>query len=117
MESNTRKLIGEIQDEVFKSSELTPNRAAEILTMTSALLGNINDKIKNTEIIYNKKLLECFDQEEKANRAKIIAETSIEYENKLTARNTKELAVEIARSLKYYLRAKEEELRLSNNQQ
>ena len=45
MESNTRKLIGEIQDEVFKSSELTPNRAAEILTMTSALLGNINDKI------------------------------------------------------------------------
>jgi len=35
---------------------------------------------------------------------------------KREARDTKELALEMIRSLKYYLRAKEEELRLASHQ-
>ena len=58
-------------------------------------------------------LLGYLDAEAKANRAKIRAETSPEYQRKREARDTKELVQELVRSLKYFLRSKEEEMRLS----
>ena len=65
---------------------------------------------------YAIRLLQCLDAEEKANRAKIMAETTPEYSRKREARDVKELSLEMCRSLKYYLRAKEEELRLASHQ-
>ena len=91
--------------------ELYPQRAAKILTELSAMLGNICDQIRTTDIVYNKKLLECYKKEEKANRAKILAETTQEYSDKMEARDTKEVVMEMIRSLKYYLRSREEEYR------
>lgn len=111
-----REMITEYQDEVASKNELYPERAAKILTELSALIGNIGDRIRETEIAYNKKLLECYDQEEKANRAKIVAETSKEYEDKLIAKNVERVAMELIRSLKYYLRSKSEEIREGNMQ-
>jgi hypothetical protein len=55
----------------------------------------------------------CMSSEDAANRAKIRAETSVEYLRKREARDTKELVVELVRSLKYFLRSKEEEMRLT----
>jgi Tfp pilus assembly PilM family ATPase len=55
--------------------------------------------------------LEWYNKESKANRAKIQAEISPEYEAMRTARNTKDLAMEIIRSLKYFLRNSEDEYR------
>ena len=49
-----------------------------------------------------------------ANRAKIWAETSVEYQRKREARDTRELVQELVASLKYYLRSLEAEMRLSH---
>lgn len=110
-----RALILERQNEIKNSPDLLGGRAAEILVEVTALLGNINDEIRKRDMEYNKVLLSCFDAEPKANRAKIKAETTEEYQAKREARDTKELTIEIIRSLKYFLKAKEDEFRQSKN--
>ena len=111
---NIREIIKGIQEEVAKS-DLLPGRAVELLNQLSALIGNINDFIRERDLAYSRVLLKCLDSEEKANRAKIMAETTPEYLAKREARDTKELSLEMIRSLKYYLRAKEDEFRVSSN--
>jgi hypothetical protein len=108
--SSIREIIQSHQNEILKGN-LVPSRAAEILNELSAVLGNLNDEITKRDIEYNKVLLVCYDKEETANRAKIQANITPEYESMRTARNTKELAVELIRSLKYYLRSSEQEMR------
>jgi len=105
-----REMIHEIQVEV-RESDLQPDRASELLNRLTALLGNVNDEIREADMAYAVRLLQCLDSEERANRAKIRAETTPEYSRKREARDVKELTLEMIRSLKYYLRAKEEELR------
>src|SRR3990167_2288620 len=110
---NIREMIKGIQEEVLKG-DLLPGRASELLNTLSALIGNINDEIRRRDIEYSQTLLRALEGQEKANRAKIVAECSPEYLAKREARDTKELSLEMIRSLKYYLRAKEEEMRVSN---
>ena len=107
-----REMIHDMQREV-RDTDLQPDRASELLTRLSALLGNVNDEIREADMEYSGRLLMFLESEEKANRAKIRAETTPEYLRKRQARDIKELALEMIRSLKYYLRAKEEEMRLS----
>jgi len=109
-----RELIKNKQDEILEG-DLLPGRASEILIELSALLGNINDEIRTRDVLYSKVLLGFLESEEKANRAKIKAETTEEYENKCRARDAKELALELIRGLKYYLRAKDEEYKHGKN--
>jgi len=105
-----REIIQNNQNQILKGN-LTPGRAAEMLTELSAVIGNCNDEIVKRDIEYNKVLLEWYNKESKANRAKIKAEITPEYEAMRTARNTKDLAMEIIRSLKYFLRNSEDEFR------
>lgn len=112
MEKTIRELIAEFQNEIL-SGDLLPDRAAEILTKLSALMGNINDEIRIRDVNYNKVLLEHYNKQETANRAKITAETTEEYDLKRIARDTKDLAKEMSGSLKYFLRGKEDEIRAS----
>jgi hypothetical protein len=79
----------------------------------TALMGNVNDEIRQADHAYAVVLLRFLEADEAANRAKIRAETSLEYLRRREARDTKELVVELVRSLKYQLRAAEEEMRLS----
>lgn len=104
-----RDIVKTIQQEVSHSEDLLPERAAELLVKLSALLGNINQFIIDREMTYNEVLRLAYESEEKANRAKIKAESSQAYREKLEARATKEVCLEIIRSLKYYLKAKQEE--------
>jgi hypothetical protein len=60
-------------------------------------------------------LLKHLESEEAANRAKIRAETTPEYQRKREARDTKELAIELCRSLKYFLKAKQDEYQMSRH--
>lgn len=110
-----RERIKTYQTEILKGN-LLPERAAEILTEMSALLGNIVEEITVRDIAYNKILLKCFDEEKTANRATIKASIEPEYESMRTARNTEKIALEIIRSLKYFLKAKEEERQVSRYQ-
>jgi len=105
-----RERIQDYQEEILRG-DLPPTRAAEILTEISALLGSCNEEITKRDMEYNKILLEWYDKETTANRAKIRANTTPEYEAMRTARNIKELAIELIRSLKFFLKAKEDEFK------
>ena len=109
-----REMIEEIRVEAG-TENLQPPRGADLLRTLTSLLGNLNARIRETDMAYKKKLLTCYAQEEKANRVKIIAETTQEYLDMREAKDLKELSVEIIRSLKYYLNCWSEELRASQN--
>ena len=111
--TTVRNLIRQMQLEIRETADLQPDRAAELLTKLTALLGNCNDEIREADPAYAVVLLGFLDSDEAANRARIRAETSDAYLRKREARDVKELTVELVRSLKYFLKAKEEELRLS----
>lgn len=107
-----RELIGSIQREV-RDTDLQPDRAAQLLVKLTALMGNTNDEIRLADHAYAVVLLRFLEADKAANRAKIRAETSTEYLRRQEARATKELVIELVRSLKYLLKAKEEEMRLT----
>ena len=112
-----RELVRFYQMEIQRTNDLQADRAAELLMQLTALLGNIADEIRAADSEYAVTLLHLLDTEKKANRARIRAEISPEYLRKQQARDTKELVTELARSLKYFLRAKQEEYRMAGNQQ
>ena len=114
---SVRELVRSYQREIQDPDyDLQPDRAAELLTKFSALLGNVLDEIREADAAYASELLRCLDSEEKANRAKIRAEISPEYQRKREARDTKELMLSLIGSLKYFLRGKSDELQLSRHQ-
>lgn len=109
-----RELINDYQSEVLRGN-LLPGRASEILVDLSALIGNILDRITETDMAYNKVLLNHYDSQKTANRAKIMAGTTKEYQEMKDARNAEKVAMELIRSLKYFLKAKEDEYKIGNN--
>lgn len=111
-----RERINEYQSEIL-SKDLLPERASIILTEISALYGNILDRIKDTEMIYNKVLLAYLDSEQKANRAKIKAEITQEYQDLKDATNTEKVCLQMIRSLSKFLKAKESEYQTTKYQQ
>ena len=111
-DTTVRGMVRAIQLEIRDgATDLLPDRAAQLLVELSALLGNINDEIRIADVEYAKTLLAELEKEQAANRARIRAETTPAYLRKREARDTKELAIELIRGLKYYLKAKEEERR------
>lgn len=111
-----RDLVRSAQKEIRDTPDLQPDRASELLMQLTSLLGNCADEIRDADADYAVTLLHFLDAEKKANRAKIRAEISPEFRRRSEARDTKELVVELSRSLKYYLRAKSEELQLARHQ-
>lgn len=112
--NTVRDMVRSMQVEIRDTPDLQPDRASELLNRLTALIGNCNDEIREADMGYAVELLKHLDSNEAANRAKIRAETTPAFARKREARDTKELAVELSRSLKYYLRAKEEEARLTH---
>ena len=110
-----REWIATIQREV-RDTDLQPDRAAALLMQATSLIGNCNDEIREADVAYAQRLLVELRYSEKANRAKIQAEVSPEYQRKREARDTKELAIELIRALKYFLRGKAEERQYAGHQ-
>lgn len=105
-----RDLIQDIQKEV-RATSLTPGRASELLNQLSSLSGNVSEELKNREMDYNRKLLEVMNTVDKVALAKLIAQTSPEYETLIEAKNTQALVQEMIRSMKYTIRVALEEYR------
>ncbi len=108
-----REMVNAVRDEAMRAEDLLPDRAAELLVKLSALFGNCNDELRRREMAYNQVLMLSYDTELKSNRAKIRAEASPSYEAKIEAKHTKELILELIRSLKFFLKNKEEKKRWS----
>lgn len=107
-----RELVRQMQIEI-RDTDIQPDRSAQLLLKLTAILGNCADEIRQADHAYAVVLLRFLEADEAANRAKIRAETSLEYLRRREARDTRELVVELVRSLKYQLRASEEEMRLA----
>lgn len=111
--TTVREHVRDAQKEMRESPDLALARASVLLNTLTALIGNANQELRLREMAYKRELLLAYKTHDTANRAKIAAETSIEYEAFLEARHVKEEIVEAIRSLKAYLRTQEEEMRLS----
>ena len=105
-------MVAAIQREL-RDGEVVPSRAREVLMTLTSLLGNCNSEVARAESAYTQVLARELDAEKKANRARIRAELSPEYQARQDARNTQTLVVEMTRSLKVILRSIEEEIRLA----
>ncbi len=110
---SVRELVRAIQAEMRSSIDITPDRASELLMQASALMGNCMDEVRASDQAYKQILLHCLRTAEKANRARIEAETSPQYARWQEARDTYTLVVEMIRSLKVFIRSKQEEMRLA----
>jgi len=109
---SVRELVRSIQVEI-RDTDLQPNRAADLLMKLTALMGNCNLEIREADADYATVLLACLKSSEKANRARIEAEITPEYQRKREARDTKELVETMIGGLKYFMRSQEAEMRLS----
>jgi hypothetical protein len=106
-----RERLSAIQRRVIAGA-VTPKDASEIELQLSALLGNIQAAVREADIAFNEELMRCFQSEEKANRARIRAETSEAYKQKREAKDAHALAIELIRSLRSMQRMYSEEMRL-----
>lgn len=109
---SVREMVTAIQKEL-RDTDVQPHRAADLLVKLTALMGSCLTEIREADHDYAVVLSAALDSDEAACRAKIRAETTPEYQRKRWARDTKELVMEMIRSLKYYLRSQEEEMRLT----
>lgn len=107
-----RQLVAEIEAEV-RETELLPARAADLQNRLSALLGNVNRELTDADLAYKRVLLDSLSKHEKANRARIEAETSPEYRRFREAKDVKDTATEVIRSLRAFLRNAGDEMRLA----
>lgn len=111
--ASVRDLIGGIQRTVRDSVDLPPTQAAELLNKLTALLGNVLNEVREREIAYRTVLADCRRKFEKANAAKIEAETTPQYGAWREAQDTKVLTEELIISLRTSVRLHTEEMRLS----
>lgn len=107
-----RERIRKIQVEL-RDGALTPDMARESLVTLTAMLGNVADEMRAADADYKRVLLDAMRSESKANRARIVAETSPEYARAREAKDTERLVVEMMRSCRAYLRSLDEEMRLA----
>lgn len=112
--SSIRGMITKLQEEV-RDKDISMQRAGEIVYELTALLGNVNEELKSRQMIYNKCLARCMDESPSVARAKIVSETTPEYEELLAVKGTKELVIEMIRGLKYYIKSKLDEYKESRN--
>jgi len=102
--------IHALKKEIGDATTLSPLRASQILVELSSLHGNINDEIRAREMLYKHKLVECYEVEQTANRAKLRAETTPEYRLLREYQDLGKLVEELKRSLKYFIRIHQEEM-------
>lgn len=107
-----RERVKAIQKDL-RDGGLTPDMAREHQSTLSALLGNVQDELRESEADYKAVLLEAMRIETKANRARIVAENTAQYRRFREASDTAKLVTEMIRSCRATLRSLDEEMRLA----
>jgi len=106
-----REPVRAIQVEL-RDGDVTPQTARESLVTLTALMGNIGDEVRESELAYKQVLLTALQSEAKANRARMVAEVSPEYRRHREAKDTQNQVQELIRTCRAYLRSLDEEMRL-----
>ena len=107
-----RDLVQDAAREI-RTGDLTPGRASDLLAELTSLLSTVLTEIRDADMAYASVLLRHLDSEEAANRAKIRAQTTLEYARAREAKDTKDVLLEMIRSLKIVLRTMQEEMRFT----
>jgi len=107
-----RSIVREIQVEC-RDTEVHPQRAAEMLTTLTAILGNIGDELRQANLACDVKYLELFQTHKAANRAKLFLNVTSEYARKCEAVDTREEAKQLVITLRQVLRTAGDEMRLT----
>jgi hypothetical protein len=97
----------------MRRGDLQPADLRVLLGRLTGLLGSCNEEIRHADAVYAGVLLQLLESHEAANRARIRAQTTPEYQRVREARDTKEACVEMVRAIKYQLRSADEEMRLT----
>jgi hypothetical protein len=109
---SVRERIRTIQ-KALRDGDVTPELARESLMELTALLGNVHDEQRNADHEYKLVLLGCLQGDEAANRARIRAEVTPQYQRSREAKDMAELTTEMIRSCKTYLRSLDQEMGLA----
>lgn len=107
-------MVADIQRDL-RDGALAPDMARESLIRLTALLGNVTSEQRVADHDYKLVLLGCMQGKTAANRARIQAEVTPQYQRLQEAKDTAELVIEMIRSCKVYLRSLDEEMRLSGH--
>lgn len=106
-----RGLIQSIQVEV-RDTELDPSRAAELVTKLTVLYASVLDVVTKREMEFNEVLSGLMDEDMPANRAKIRAQATDQYQALQEARNVEKSTLQLIQSLKTLVKLRQEEMRL-----
>lgn len=110
---SVRERIRAIQT-LLRDSEMTPDSARTFLVQLTALWGHCNDEVRASDVDYKKVLLQAFNEEKTANRARLVAETKPEYARFREARDTQEQVKQMIVTCRAFLRSLDEEMRLGS---
>jgi hypothetical protein len=111
--ASIREQIGRIQRTVRDATDLPPAQAADLLNKLTALLGNVLTEVREREVTYRSHYADCRRRFEKANAAKIEAESSPQYAAWREAADMKVLTEQLIVSLRASVRLHTEEMRLT----
>ena len=109
---SVRDRIKAIQRDILAGA-VTPEQSRQWLITLTALLGNVTDEQRLADHEYKLVLLGCLQSDEAANRARIRAEVTPQYQRAREAKDTADLVLEMIRSCKVFTRSLDEELRLA----
>jgi len=97
----------------LRDDDLSPALVRESLMMLTALLGNLGDERRQRDHDYRLVYLNCLNTEQKANRARIVAETTPAYHRLSEARDVEEECRQLIVTCRAYLRSLDQEMHLS----
>jgi DNA-binding protein H-NS len=110
--ASVRDLIHAAQKEM-RQGNVAPVRLCDLLNTLTALIGNVNDELREAELDYKRVLLSYRQTSKSAVEARMFAETQDEYGRYREAKDTKELALEMVYTLKTVSKATQEEMKLN----
>jgi hypothetical protein len=108
---SVRDLVKQAQAEML-TGEMMPARQREWQAKLTALLGNVQQEIREADALYASVLLGVMANEEKANRARIVAETTPAFHRKREAHDMEKLVMEMLRTLRQNMRSISDEMRM-----
>lgn len=116
METSITSLISDHSKRLLNADNLSPGEAAQRRIELVALLGRINVEVAQAEVMYKRYKLQSRKESKSAVDAKILAESSDEYQVWTEKKAWQDTCKELIRSLRDFARTMEEELRLTPNQ-
>src|SRR5687767_10872193 len=89
---SVREMVKQAHSEMLKG-DMLPEKQREWQAKLTALLANVQAEIREADALYARVLLDVMNTEAKANRARIVAETTPAFHRKCEARDTEKFVM------------------------